>query len=358
MKSRLGRRFLSPSDSKIALDLGQQKLSLFTPASEPVRNTVRQNSRPTRVYWLMNALATIIACYGLFTNSPAVVIGSMVVALMLDPIAGVALGLNEGDRTLLRTAMLALVGGVAWIIAIAIGIGLIHQDVPLSSEIMSRTKPGLFDLIIALAGGAAGAVAVLSPRVGTAIVGVAVATALVPPFAAVGILLARADFNLAAGALLLGLTNIAAIQVAFSVVFWIGGYRQITAGGKRGVLMFFRHDGLSVAIICLLAAVLGLQFHSTINGALFEGRVRAVLRQRLNDPSGSHLADVRFTRDHSATVVTAVVRGTKAPSTQKVAGVEMALPRPPDDSVLELRVRFIEVAIVTPRGPGIDDGDE
>ena len=98
-------------------------------------------------------------------------------------------------------ALLTLTAGIAWILAIAVVVGFIHRDVPLTAEILSRTDPRLFDLMIALAGGAAGAVAVLSPRFGTAIVGVAVsATALVPPLAAAGILLARADFASAGGA--------------------------------------------------------------------------------------------------------------------------------------------------------------
>ena len=82
----------------------------------------------------MNALATVIACYGLFANSPAVVIGSMVVAMLLGPIAGVALGLNESDRPLLRVALRSLAGGTVWILAIAFVVGLIHRDVPLTGE--------------------------------------------------------------------------------------------------------------------------------------------------------------------------------------------------------------------------------
>jgi uncharacterized hydrophobic protein (TIGR00271 family) len=147
---------------------------------EAVLKSVWESSRPSRVYWLMNALATVIACYGLFAGSAAVVIGAMVVAILLGPISGVALGLNEGDRSLLGTALISLVGGIAWTLAIGLVIGVIHRDVPLTSEILSRTDLSLFDLMVALAGGTAGAVALVSPRVGTAIFGVAVATALVP----------------------------------------------------------------------------------------------------------------------------------------------------------------------------------
>ena len=195
--------------------LAPNPVDMTPPSPQPqdiALNAVREGSEPGRVFWLMNALSAVIACYGLFANSPAVVIGAMVVAMLLGSIAGVALGLNEGDRPLLWRALFSLTGGILWIIAIAVAIGLIHRDVPLTDEILARTDPGLFDLMIALAGGAAGAVAVLSPRVNTSIVGVAVATALVPPLAAAGILLARAEFALAGGALLLALANVVAIQ--------------------------------------------------------------------------------------------------------------------------------------------------
>ena len=173
--------------------------------------SVRESSKPSAVYWLMNGLSSVIASYGLLANSPAVVIGAMVVAMLLGPISGVALGLNEGDASLLATAGKTLAGGALWILAVAAVVGFIHRDAPLTTEILSRTNTRLFDLIIALAGGAAGAVAVLSPRVGAAIVGVAVATALAPPLAAAGLLVARADFERTGGALLLAATNVIGI---------------------------------------------------------------------------------------------------------------------------------------------------
>jgi len=180
-------RPMSLTEHEAARGLTRLEASVATLSLQPreaVLQAVREGSGHSSTYWLMNALATVIACYGLLANSAAVVIGAMVVAMLLGPISGVALGLNEGDRPLLRTAARSLVGGILWILAIAVTVGFIHRDAPLTNEILSRTDARLFDLIIALAGGAAGAVAVLSPRVGTAIVGVAVATALMPPLAA------------------------------------------------------------------------------------------------------------------------------------------------------------------------------
>lgn len=91
-----------------------------------IRDSIREFSVPTRTFWLMNAMATIIACYGLLSNSAAVVIGAMVVAMLLGPIAGVALGLTDRDHALFSTALFCLSGGMASILLVAIVIGTIH----------------------------------------------------------------------------------------------------------------------------------------------------------------------------------------------------------------------------------------
>ncbi len=319
-------------------------------SEDPVLRAVWDASKPSRVYWLMNALASLIACYGLLANSTAVVIGAMVVALMLGPISGVALGLNEGNRPLLWTALFSLTGGILWILAIGVVIGLIHRDVPVTDQILSRTDPRLFDLMIALAGGAAGAVAVVSPRVGTAIVGVAVATALVPPLAAAGLLAARAEFALAGGAMLLALTNVVAIEVAFSTVFWVSGYRRLTAIGPEGVLTFLRRNLVSLVLVLGLAVVLGVQLRQAISRSLFESEVESVLRHHLTAAEGFHVVNLRFTKAAGATVVRAVVRGPTLPSATVVAATQADLPAPRDGSKPELRVRFIPIVIMTPHG--------
>jgi len=317
---------------------------------QAVLSAVAEASEPSGVFWVMNPLATVIACYGLLANSPAVVIGAMVVAMLLGPISGVALGLNESDGPLLRAALRTLAGGIVWILVIAIVVGFIHRDVPLTEEILSRTDARLFDLVIALAGGAAGAIAVLSPKIGTAIVGVAVATALVPPLAVAGMLVARGEFVLAGGAALLAFTNIVAIQLAFSAVFWIGGYRRLTSFGELVFVTFLRRELPSLALVAVLAAVLGFQLHSAIVRSLFETKVHAVLRERFDSSTGSRLIEVRFVKEINSTTVSAVFRGTKAPSAAEVGAAQRALPPPPDRTKLALRVRFIEAVIMTPQG--------
>jgi len=143
----------------------------------------------------MNTLVTMIGCYGLFENSPAVVIGAMIVAMLLGPISGVALGLVERNNPLLRRALSTLVGGVSVVYGTAFLAGLVHSEFPLTGETYARTAPNLLDLLIALGGGAAGAYAMVSPRLSLATVGVAISTALVPALSSSAICVARGEYR-------------------------------------------------------------------------------------------------------------------------------------------------------------------
>src|SRR5271166_4948441 len=115
----------------------------------------------TGAYLGMNAAATLIAGFGLLENSPAVIIGAMLIAMLFGPIVGIALGLAEADMALLGQSLVSEVIGAAWVLVIAYGIGLVFRDLPIGSEILSRTSPGTLDLLIALVGGLAGASAQL-----------------------------------------------------------------------------------------------------------------------------------------------------------------------------------------------------
>jgi uncharacterized hydrophobic protein (TIGR00271 family) len=193
-----------------------------------VRKNIRGSAALDLPYVVINGLAATIASYGLLANSPVVIIGAMILAMLLGPITGVALALVESDMFLFRGAVLALLGGITVFMITAFVIGLIHHRIPITSEIIALTAPNLIDLMIALAGGAAGAFATVSPRLSISLVGVAIATALVPPLAAASFLVGRGEYQLGFGAFELAFTNMVAIELAASVVLWLNGFRQFT----------------------------------------------------------------------------------------------------------------------------------
>lgn len=178
-------------------------------------------------FGVMMLLSTTIATLGILQDSTAIVIGAMLIAPLMTPIMGTASGIVGGwpRRTLesAATAIVATAGAIsiAWIVAAwvpAIG------ELTANSQITSRTEPTLIDLLIAVAAGAAGAYATVDRRVSSSLPGVAIAVALVPPLAVTGVTLHARLWDEAGGALLLFVTNAAAIVLAAVVVFVITGF--------------------------------------------------------------------------------------------------------------------------------------
>ena len=312
-----------------------------------VRANIELNSKFDVAYVTMNALATVVACYGLFENSPAVVIGAMIIAMLLGPISGVALGLVDRNNQLTRKAVATLAGGAAVVYGTAFILGLVQYNFPLTGEIYARTAPNLMDLMIGLGGGAAGAYSMISPRLSVAFVGVAIATALVPPLSSSAICLARGEFALAFGALLLTFTNIVAIQVACSIVMWLGGYRGIVQQLPGSEL---KRNLLSLVVLCILGVVLGIQLRQMVTSEVYKTSVRKILNAVPATHKGAYLADVRLQRNAGRTLVVAVYR-TPAPFTpEEVGALERRLPLMPGASSLELRVRSIPVTVASRGG--------
>lgn len=313
---------------------------------ETVRDHIREDASFTYAHLLMNALAATIASYGLFANSPAVVIGAMLVAMLMGPIVGVSLALVDSDARILLKSLLSLLSGVSGVLVTAFIIGTVHKDMPITSEIMARTAPNFLDMMIALAGGAAGAYATVSFRLSLALVGVAIATALVPPLSSASILLARGEVSLALGALELVLVNLVAIQFSASVVLWLTGFRRVTRTSGEPITKFLKQNLLSMAILVGFGVLFSINTRLVIAKQLFETKTRFALQQEVSSSLGSHLVGVRFEKVSGKTIVRAVVRGPNPPSATQVAAIEDQLPSPPDGTSVALRIRFVHLMII------------
>lgn len=318
-----------------------------------VREAIQDGASFTATFVAMNILATVIACYGLLVDSAAGIIGAMVVALLLGPIAGVGLALVDGDQSLLRKSLLAELGGVVVVLGTAFLIGFVHKDMPVGRELLARTSPGFPDLMIALAGGAAAALASASRGVALSLVGVAIATALVPPLSSCSMFLARGEYQLAWGAFLLAFTNMVAIQFSVSVVFWVTGYSTMGRDLASGHKVFLRNL-VSIILLVILGVVLGISTHYTVSQILFESKSRKILDVLVKDYPGAYLAEVRFEHDNAKMIVRAVIRSPRDFLAQDVAAMEQRLPPPPYGSKLELRIRHVPVAVMTGKGPAFE----
>ena len=293
----------------------------------------------------MNALAAIIAGYGLLSDSTAVVIGAMLVAMMLGPISGIALALIDARWLLLRTALKTLVLGVIMIYAIGMIMGFIHFDLPMTNEILARTKPTAIDLMIALAGGAAGAFSAVSPRLSVAVVGVAVATALVPPLVASGILLAHGQFQNSANAFLLAFTNMVAIQVSSSLVLWIAGFRRGSDEEVNSLWGFIKRNSISLIILLILAIYLSLNLMQSVQKQLYETQIKQQIGQNLNI-NNNVIDTVQFDQRENFTIVRTSIRGDTPPTSSEIEKINTQLTKDRKGHPSYLQVRFIPVQII------------
>jgi uncharacterized hydrophobic protein (TIGR00271 family) len=262
----------------------------------------------TRFVSLM-MLSTAIAVFGILGDSTAVVIGAMLVAPLMFPVLGVAAAVVMGwPRRIVSRALLVAAGSLlAVLLAAMISFLIPGMATPLPAELMARTSPNLLDLGIALAAGAAGAYGQVRRHASDVLTGVAVAVALVPPLAVVGITLQLTEWQLALGATLLFLANVVGIVIAASATFLAAGFVP-GRNPLKGHTQILR--GVSWAAIATIIVVLPMQFG---RGAVLPesdptDEVTAVVEEYVAERgSATEVVDVEVVVDDGFTKVDVVV---------------------------------------------------
>ncbi len=252
---------------------------------------------------ILMLLATVIATFGIATDSTAVVIGAMLVAPLMTPILGISAGLINGKSrsTVISATITGLgVGGAvfsAWALAATIPD---LQTVMENSQVLSRTAPSLLDLAIAIAAGAAGAYGVSRADSSDALPGVAVAIALVPPLAVTGLALHAREFGQAQGAFLLFLTNFFSILLMAGLVFIIVGYGSWSR-------LYHRRNRIRVSFAAVVLGVivisipLGLTAKNVLQQASDLRTANSVVFEWLGEDTTLRVADVAIS-DHEVEV--------------------------------------------------------
>lgn len=187
-------------------------------------------------FFVLLLLATVIATFGVISDSTATVIGAMIVAPLMGPIMATAAAvvMGSGQRALWSLGLVAL--GAAAVILLAALLTTIIPDVAISfdsnSQIVSRISPDLLALLTALASGAAGAFIMGREEIADSMGGVAIAISLVPPLCVVGIAINERQWPAAIGALMLFLTNFLAILLAGGLTFIAMGLGRVAVTGE------------------------------------------------------------------------------------------------------------------------------
>ncbi|MFC6731189.1 MULTISPECIES: TIGR00341 family protein [unclassified Haladaptatus] len=266
-------------------------------ASEEIRTKAR-NMHPNPVtYYAMTLLSAFVATAGLLLNSPAIVVGSMVIAPQVGSALTASVGGVLNDRKMLWQGLRAQSYGLALAIVGAAVFGWLLKtaafipttlDVSTVDQISRRISPGFLSLAVGICAGAAGAFG-LATALPASLVGVMIAAALIPAAAAVGIGVAWGYPTVAAGAFVLLVMNAAAINLAgFSVLRYLGY--------KSGRVDNDGHSGPSlgaIAAVLIVVGSLGAAGAVTSQQVSFENTVNSEVEDILSQPAYDELELVR-----------------------------------------------------------------
>jgi uncharacterized hydrophobic protein (TIGR00341 family) len=246
----LPRLLASPGDARAAAR------SSAAVSREEIYANIADTAQLNRAYVALVVLASVVAAIGLSRDNTAAVIGAMVVAPLLGPNMALALGMVLGDGLLVRRALTTNGAGLALSFVSAAALGLALDPDPATPELASRTRVAVWDLVLALAAGCAGALS-YTTGVPNYLTGVMVAVALLPPAVASGLLLAQGQLEGSFAALLLAGGNVTALTLAAMLTFLWRGLRprnwwqedRARRSARLGVAIF-------VALFVALAALI------------------------------------------------------------------------------------------------------
>lgn len=304
-------------------DVSRWRLAVSTQRRALVVQDIVAGSAPRPQYYAMMGLSVLLSGFGLLVNSPAVVIGAMLVSPLMTPIFGVSLALSRGDLKLLVDALLAEFGGVFLAIALAYFLGLIPFSLGPTPEMLARTSPTLMDLMVAALAGIAGCIAMIDERIGPALPGVAIATALTPPLATCGLSLAFGSYEGAWGAFLLFFANFLAILAVSTLMFILAGF--VTRQEFGGAATFARRFGAALVGLLVVTVLLTQQLLAVIHNRWISQTVTQVVQGELRDEPNISVLEARHAENKGRLQVMAVLRTPRVVSPARVTKIQAAL---------------------------------
>ncbi|MHC1754468.1 MAG: TIGR00341 family protein [Methanosarcina sp.] len=247
----------------------------------------------TSTYLAFLVLSTVIATGGLLLDSAATIIGAMVVAPLMGPAISTSVGTVLDNKKLASRGIKMQVGGLLLAIAIGALLGILLKesillppglDIREISQVAERTSPNFLSLFLALGSGIAGAISIIRGA-GSALVGVAIAIALVPPAATSGLGLAWGIPGVAIAAAVLVLINLLAVNVSALIVLWISGFRPAEAEAVgRARSSVISHTAFLVLAIALLSVALGLVTYTSFQTTLVEQEINGEMITMFEEP--------------------------------------------------------------------------
>ena len=325
----ISRRF-----EELEKEYAGEELSEDRIAQEELTAAAKDLAPSIRVFAIMTVISALIATAGLLLDSPAVVVGSMVIAPLIGPAMAASVGTVVDDDELFRRGLYLQVGGMVLAIATAALFAAFVRyarlipplsDVFQIAEIQQRVAPDTLSLAVALGAGAAGVIS-LTTGVSTALVGVMIAVALLPPAATVGIGIAWGDPWTTLGSSVLLLVNVLSINLAALLVLWYTGYRP---------RHWFRQDEARSATIKRVAvlAVAIVVLSAFLGGVTYDSYQRATTEEQIREDVGDVVAATNASVPFGVTLLDTDVQYTNTAIFRQADSVVVTVGVAPGESV-------------------------
>ncbi|WP_338601727.1 TIGR00341 family protein [Desulfoferula mesophila] len=306
-----------------------------------VHEDIANGSEPALRFYLMVAVSTLIASFGLISDSTAVVIGAMLVAPLMTPIFGIALALVRGETGLLGRALRAEIMGVLAALAMSFVLGSLIGHYEPTGEMLARTRPNLFDLLVAVLAGFAGTYALIDEKISPALPGVAIATAIVPPLANSGLCLALGEVEGGIGSFLLFFANFLSILLVASATFILSGMAK-HYGAKIEGKSFVRRLGLPVIAFVATAAFMSHSLYVIYEERRIDRTIYQTMIGALADIPSTYLGSVYHDKEGDKIQVLAGVHTPKFFTPSQVLRVQEKL-----SASLEMPVELLVHCVVS-----------
>ena len=291
-------------------------LSVSRERKEAILYEIQMGSIPDMRYYILLAISSLIAALGLVTNSPAVVIGAMLISPLMTPIFGISLGLIRGNVNLLRRALIGEFGGVALAIFVAMLLGLLPIPFDITKEMLARTEPTLLDLGVATLAGLAGCMAMIDERISPVLPGIAIATAIVPPLATCGLCIALGAYQGAWGAFLLFFANFLAILIVSFILFVVAGFVHRWEMGSK--LSVYRRLSSALIGFVIVGFLLTQALIGMVENLRDKEMIESVLADELSNEPATAVYNLLFKKKDNTLDILATVRTPRVLTPRKI----------------------------------------
>ncbi|MCK4319179.1 TIGR00341 family protein [Candidatus Micrarchaeota archaeon] len=318
----------------------------FSELSEEDKQTVHaeveEGAHPNIDYYILVAMAAVIAAIGILTDNAVSVIGAMVIAPLMGPLISFALASVKGDIRLFRISLFAEFKGALLVIAIAFIIAYFMPISELTAEILLRTKPTLLDLAIAFASGLVAAYAFVR-KLNKTLPGIAISVSILPPLCVVGIGLGmKLPLEITIGALLLFISNVIAINLAAFMIFWIFSFSPKWYWEEKETMKKMK---TSIALLILIAIPLAWIMWTSISERNVESTIQEVLTNQLEGIPNHSFSELTYHHEGGIIHVSVILLSPVELDSERVGEIENALSSRLDKEV-ELEIKVLQFEMI------------